>query len=94
MILLGGNQDDRIKFSPFNMSLVQTMKVTGKDGREKEVVVKNSDYLRYFVPAIYYEKARKDLESPGLDAMNVDALNKVIGVLPESKKRKTKTKTN
>lgn len=94
LILLGGNQDDRIKFSPFNMSLVQTMKVASKDGREKEVVVKNSDYLRYFVPAIYYEKARKDLESPGLDAMNVDALNKVIGVPPESKKRKTKTKTN
>jgi uncharacterized protein (TIGR02594 family) len=94
LILLGGNQDDRIRFSAFNMNLTRTIKMIGKDGRNKDVAVKNSKYLRYFVPVAYYEKAKKDLENPGLESMNVDALNKVIGVPPDSKKKKAKTKTD
>ncbi|UVH58080.1 LysM peptidoglycan-binding domain-containing protein [Variovorax paradoxus] len=94
LILLGGNQDDRIRFSAFNMNLTRTIKVIGKDGRNKDVVVKNPKYLRYFVPVAYHEKAKKELESPGLESMSVDALNKVIGVPPDSKKKKAKTKTD
>ncbi len=95
LILLGGNQDDRIKFSPFNKDATQTVKVVGKDGRVKEEKIKCSSYLRYFVPVSYYEQAKKDLENPGLEVMDVDALNKLIGVPPRPKKKvKTKVKTN
>ncbi|MFS2206965.1 LysM peptidoglycan-binding domain-containing protein [Variovorax sp. Varisp36] len=94
LILLGGNQDDRIKFSPFNKDATQVVKVIGKDGKIKEKKIKCSSYLRYFVPVSYYEQAKKDLENPGIERMDVDALNKFIGVPPRTKKEiKTKTKT-
>ncbi|WP_454908849.1 LysM peptidoglycan-binding domain-containing protein [Variovorax gossypii] len=93
LILLGGNQDDRIKFSPFNMSLLQTIEVSGKDGRKKKTV-KHSKFLRYFVPVSYFGQAQKDMADPGLDQLNVDDLNKVIGVPPRKEGKNQKTKTN
>ncbi|WP_422085906.1 LysM peptidoglycan-binding domain-containing protein [Variovorax sp.] len=93
LILLGGNQDDKIKFSPFNMSLLQTIEVSGKDGRKKKTV-KHSKFLRYFVPVSYFSQAQKDMANPGLDQLNVDDLNKVIGVPPRKEGKNQKTKTN
>lgn len=94
LILLGGNQDDRIKFSPFNMDFERVVEVVEKSGRKQQKIIKSRSYLRYFVPVSYYEQAKNDLANPGLGSMNVDALNELIGVAPESKKGKLEPKTS
>ncbi|MFL9669594.1 LysM peptidoglycan-binding domain-containing protein [Variovorax sp. AB1(2024)] len=94
LILLGGNQDDKIKFSPFNMSLLQTLETYGKDGRKIKKTIKHSKFLRYFVPVSYFRQAQRDLAEPGLDQLDVDDLNKLIGIPPREKGKVHKTKTN
>lgn len=94
LILLGGNQDDKINFSPFNMSLLQTIETYGKDGRKIKKTVKHSKFLRYFVPVSYFSEAQKDLAEPGLDQLDVDDLNKLIGVPSREKGKVHKAKTN
>jgi uncharacterized protein (TIGR02594 family) len=58
MIILGGNQGDSIKFSPFQI----------------EKSKNNNDHLRYFVPLAYAEQAKKDakkgVEVGNLNALN------------------------
>ncbi|WP_295986939.1 LysM peptidoglycan-binding domain-containing protein [uncultured Variovorax sp.] len=92
LILLGGNQDDRIKFSPFNMDAERVIQVIEKSGRRSQKIVKSKSYLKYFVPVSYYDQAKKDLASPGLESLDVDALNKTIGVPPEPKGKKLEPK--
>jgi len=92
LILLGGNQDDRIKFSPFNMDAERVVQVIEKSGRRSQKIVKSKSYLKYFVPVSYYEQAKRDLASPGLESLDVDALNKTIGVPPEPKGKKLEPK--
>lgn len=63
--LLGGNQHDRIKFSPFIE-------------KERKVGKHKSDHLQFFVPAAYfksYEQTKKEL--PNVD---IGKLNKAIGI--------------
>lgn len=94
LILLGGNQDDRIKFSPFNMDAERVVEVVEKSGRRNKKTIKSKSYLKYFVPVSYYEQAKRDLASPGLESLDVDALNKIIGVPPEKKGEKSEPRTN
>ncbi|SEF33085.1 LysM peptidoglycan-binding domain-containing protein [Variovorax sp. NFACC27] len=94
LILLGGNQEDRIQFSPFNMEPEKMVEVIEKSGRKRRKIVKSPSYLRYFVPVSYHEQAKKDLANSGLSSMDVDALNGVIGVPPRPKRKKPETKTD
>jgi LysM repeat protein len=87
LILLGGNQHDQIRFSPFSKIFRPPVKIKGKNG---EMVVKNEgspDYLKYFIPVAYYEQAKKDLIDPGLEQMDFVALNLELGIPPDKSKK-------
>jgi len=93
LILLGGNQDDRIKFSPFIKNKYRTVKKKDKEGKIKSIEARNPAYLKYFIPTSYHEQAKKDLNDPGLIEMDFNLLNLAIGIPPKkNKNEKTKTK--
>ena len=79
LILLGGNQDQQINFSYFNIAPVAARTTKNKDG--KKVVHKGDpNHLRYFVPIAYYEQAKKDISDPGLEEMKAVEINKIMGI--------------
>jgi uncharacterized protein (TIGR02594 family) len=79
LILLGGNQDQQINFSYFNIAPVAAHTTKNKDG--KKVVHKGDpNHLKYFVPIAYYEQAKKDISDPGLEEMKAVEINKVMGI--------------
>ena len=83
LILLGGNQRSQIRFSPFSKRLRAPVKVRGKDGRVEIENAGSSSYLKYFVPVAYYEQAKKDLGTPGIEKMNIVSLNLMLGIPPD-----------
>jgi LysM repeat protein len=83
LILLGGNQSSRIRFTPFPMKIEAPVRVRGKDGKMEVKSEGSSNYLKYFVPVSYYEQAKRDLISPGLEEMDVTSLNLMLGIPPD-----------
>ncbi|MFM9922482.1 LysM peptidoglycan-binding domain-containing protein [Variovorax sp. H27-G14] len=87
LVVLGGNQNQRINFSPFDISL--SAPHTEKDKNGKTTRHKGSrTYLRYFIPISYYEQAKKDLANDGLEHANADETNKAMGIKNEKPKNK------
>jgi uncharacterized protein (TIGR02594 family) len=86
LILLGGNQNQRINFSPFGTSIHRAYSEKDKSGK----IIRHegsSDKLKFFIPTAYYEQAKKDLADPGLEEMNADELNKGMGIKNEKPKK-------
>jgi len=77
LVLLGGNQDSKIQFSPFNIRPVGARKIVETDGREISVDA-NKDHLLFFVPTSYYEQAQKD--DKNLEKKSAMQLNKEFGI--------------
>jgi hypothetical protein len=78
-ILLGGNQGDQINFSPFRIDPVEPHEEKRKDG--KIVKIKGRpNRLNFFVPVAYYEQAKKDLSSPGIEQADAAEINKEMGI--------------
>ncbi len=79
LVLLGGNQSNQVNFSYFNIIPVAAYTTKNEDGKK----VKhngNPNHLKYFVPAAYYEQAKKDLLDPGLKELNALEINKDMGI--------------
>ena len=76
VVLLGGNQSDRIKFSEFNVAAVKpsTVKRNGKDVR----LAGHPDHLMFFVPVGYAAYAKSD---SGLGTESAEDLNEAHGVV-------------
>lgn len=84
--LLGGNQDQRIKFSPFHekQTVMEELNTSGK------VVMKKSDHLEFYLPVSYmpfYRKSSKDL-----DEVDHEQLNLSINIAPKKSKARTTTR--
>ncbi|MDH6168206.1 LysM repeat protein [Variovorax boronicumulans] len=79
LILLGGNQDSQINFSPFNINAVAGYTRKNKDGKS-EYHKGNPNHLKFFVPTAYYEQAKKDLSDPGLENLSAAEINKSMGI--------------
>jgi LysM repeat protein len=92
LILLGGNQNQRINFAPFKIALFASYTEKGKDGKIKNHQGSRS-YLKYFVPISYYEHAKKDLSNDGLEEMDSDKLNSMMGIKNEKPKNSTTSTT-
>jgi uncharacterized protein (TIGR02594 family) len=79
IVLLGGNQSDLIRFSPFGMK-------PKKSGVE---------FTRFFVPLAYAEQAKKDADNRVIEAANPAVLNKSFGIKePPPKKHGKKIKSD
>ncbi|HEX7866853.1 MAG TPA: LysM peptidoglycan-binding domain-containing protein [Variovorax sp.] len=89
LILLGGNQRSRIRFSTFARELRTPVKVRNKNGKTEIKKSGSSSYLKYFVPISYYEQAKKDLADPGLSEASVVSLNLILGIPPDEAGRKS-----
>jgi len=76
VVLLGGNQSDRIRFSEFNIKPIQPTKVT-KQGKTVTIPGK-PDHLMFFVPASYEAYAKSDMAPLATDS--ADDLNKKFGI--------------
>lgn len=76
LVLLGGNQSDTIKFSPFNIEPVaaQTLKVEGKT----VTIAAKKDRLMFLVPADYAAFAQTDTQA--LPTQTAEALNVAFGI--------------
>jgi LysM repeat protein len=86
IIVLGGNQNQRINFSAFGARILKSH--TTKDKKGKPVIHQGSStYLKYFVPIAYYEQAKKEGLDPGLENLDADNLNKAMGIKNEKPKR-------
>jgi uncharacterized protein (TIGR02594 family) len=79
LIVLGGNQSQQINFSYFNISPVAPY-VTKNNKGEKVRHKGNSTHLKYFIPIAYYEQAKKDFLSPGLEEQDANEINKEMGI--------------
>lgn len=78
MILLGGNQKDRIKFSEFKVKpTADVIKVV--NGKSKKIKG-NKEYLRFFVPIAYEKQAKLDVSDKGINEDAVKNLNKNFGI--------------
>jgi uncharacterized protein (TIGR02594 family) len=77
LVLLGGNQDSTIKFSPFNIRPVAAEERVRSDGKKIKRKAK-TDRLLFFVPTAYYEQAQKD--DKNLEEKRADQLNKDFGI--------------
>lgn len=82
IILLGGNQLDRVKFSIFNRT--PTKSITTTINGKKKVKSGNPNRLLFFIPAAYKEQAQKD--TTHLPNISVNELNESFGI--------TKTNSN
>lgn len=89
LILLGGNQRSRIRFSAFARELRTPVKVRNKNGKLEIKKSGSSSYLKYFVPISYYEQAKKDLADPGLSEASVVSLNLILGISPDADGKKS-----
>jgi len=79
LILLGGNQNQRINFSSFKIGVAESYET--KDERGKTIKHRGTaNYLKYFVPVSYYEQSTKDLINPGLEKMDAAELNELMGI--------------
>lgn len=78
LVLLGGNQSDTIKFSPFNIEPVaaQTLKVSGKT----LTIAAKKDRLMFLVPADYAAFAQTDTQA--LPSQTAEELNVAFGITP------------
>lgn len=76
LVLLGGNQSDTIKFSPFNIEPVaaQTLKVSGKT----VTIAAKKDSLMFLVPADYAAFAQTDTQA--LSTRTAEELNVDFGI--------------
>lgn len=84
IVLLGGNQGDTIRFSPFTMEHTKYQK-TRKDKVGKEITITGwTDKLLYFVPVAYAKHANDDLEKDDLSTISSTQLNKDFGISEES----------
>jgi hypothetical protein len=84
IVLLGGNQGDTIRFSPFSTEHKQHKK-TRRDKAGKETTITAwTDKLLYFVPAAYANHAKEDLEKDDLPTINSTRLNKDFGISEDS----------
>jgi uncharacterized protein (TIGR02594 family) len=92
IIVLGGNQNQRINFSEFSAKIFKSYQTTDKKGKST-THRGSSTYLKYFVPIAYYEQAKKDLLDPGLENLNADNLNKIMGIKNEKPKKNTAPQT-
>lgn len=82
MILLGGNQGQTIKFSPFNTKVIPS-KTVGT-GKNKRVTKGNKEHLVFLLPASYTNP--KENGPDKLETRTVAELNKLIGIEPPKKK--------
>lgn len=90
LILLGGNQNQRINFSNFRIGVAHSYET--KDEQGKTIKHRGtSNYLKYFVPVSYYEQATKDLINPGLENLDADELNDFMGIKNEKPKNNEPT---
>jgi uncharacterized protein (TIGR02594 family) len=89
LILLGGNQQDKIRFSLFPRKLRAPATIKDKKGIIGTKRTGSLNYLKYFIPAIYHEQGKKDQIDPGLNEESVTSLNLVLGIPPDEIKRKT-----
>lgn len=78
VILLGGNQGDRLKFSVFQINVT----------KEK------NESTRFFVPISYVEQAKKDAKKNTLEPLDVDQLNLSIGIPIQVKNKKHTTQSD
>lgn len=92
LILLGGNQNQRINFSPFGIAISAPSTERDENGKIRKRKGSRS-YLKYFVPISYYEQAKKDLSNDGLEEMNSDKLNSAMGIKNEKPKNSTTSTT-
>ncbi len=92
LILLGGNQNQRINFSPFSIALSAPYMERDENGKIKKRKGSHS-YLRYFIPISYYEQAKKDLSNDGLEEMNSDKLNHQMRIKNEKPKNSATSTT-
>ena len=92
LILLGGNQNQRINFAPFSIAVSAPYTERDENGKIKKRKGSRS-YLKYFVPISYYEQAKKDLSNDGLEEMNSDKLNHQMGIKNEKPKNSATTTT-
>ncbi|MEQ6341571.1 MAG: LysM peptidoglycan-binding domain-containing protein [Gammaproteobacteria bacterium] len=74
--LLGGNQNDRVKFSPFNITPIPD-RIVIKD-KSKKTVKGRKDYLEFFLPSIYSNPDKNNTSA--LQVLDVEELNKSIGI--------------
>ena len=76
LVLLGGNQSDTIKFSPFNIEPVaaQTLKVSGKT----VTIAARKGRLIFLVPADYAAFAQTDTQA--LPSQTAEELNVAFGI--------------
>ena len=76
IVLLGGNQDDRIRFSAKNLAAVpaQTVMRAGK----KVVIPAQKDHLAFYVPTGYEAYAKLDTQA--LSPKSADDLNTEFGI--------------
>ena len=81
--LLGGNQGDRIKFSPFYESEEKQTKMRKNKKGVLEKVTEKTDHLEFFLPVAYlktYEKSEKKLEDVDWEKLNIS-----IGYIQDKK---------
>lgn len=88
LILLGGNQQSRIRFSPFSRELRAPVIAKDKNGNPWVKRSGSSSYLKYFIPTSYHQQAKKDLADPGLNEASVTSLNLMLGIPPDEIRRK------
>lgn len=84
--ILGGNQDQRIKFSPFHEkeTVIEEFNTSGK------LVKKKTDHLEFYLPVSYmpfYHKSMKEL-----DEVDYDQLNLSIDIAPKKSKVRATTR--
>lgn len=76
LVLLGGNQDDRIRFSTFNINEEPAKEII-EDGERVKKKAKR-DHLMFFVPTAYYEQAQ--IDDKMLEVKTDKQLNKEFGI--------------
>ncbi|WP_097198995.1 LysM peptidoglycan-binding domain-containing protein [Variovorax sp. YR752] len=79
LILLGGNQGDQINFSPFRIDPVEPHEEKRNNGKIVKIRGR-PNRLNFFVPVAYYEQAKKDLSSPGIEQADAAEINKEMGI--------------
>jgi uncharacterized protein (TIGR02594 family) len=76
VILLGGNQTDRVKFSIFNKT--PTKNITTTVNGEKKIKKGNPNHLLFFIPTAYAEQAQKDTNQ--LPTASANKLNEAFNI--------------
>ncbi|WP_454908846.1 LysM peptidoglycan-binding domain-containing protein [Variovorax gossypii] len=88
-ILLGGNQNQRINFSPFTSTTPEIQ--TPQDKKNKTIKsLKIPKNFKYFIPISYFEQSKKDLLAPGLELQDPDKLNESMNIENEKPKKSEK----